>query len=223
MDASERERSRRIEWDPRDLRLNDLTIFTSLLLDLYSNVAVPYVLTEDQSGSNVAPPESPRVISIRMGSSLVIELLSEPSGIAIAALGVFEIILKHPDRLGEFLPKVREYWYRGNIEADEQKQLLKDMRIKFDHVKSRAPVIITEGPAVERSDTTEGPTEHVSIYEPIPTSQSGPSIARLPNHGGPKPSEPSPEPPSPEPPSPEPPNHDEPKRGGPGDGPSIER
>jgi hypothetical protein len=109
-----------IIWSPSGMTLDDLEQFTSLLVELHNEVAVPYVTEELYGpGSNIVTPESPRVISISLGSPLVIHLLAESGGVAI--LGMVGYILRHPDRLGGFLPSVIESWHRGWERALEAK------------------------------------------------------------------------------------------------------
>lgn len=109
-------------WNSRTLTLGDLESFTSLLVNLHDDVAVPYVTSEFyQVGPNVPGLPSVRVNSISMGSPLIIELLTGPSEVAVLALGMVGYVLRNPARLGEFIPRVREGWYRGNREALEQK------------------------------------------------------------------------------------------------------
>lgn len=130
MDVSEREDSCTITWNPPDLTLDDLAKFTSLLLDLHSEVAIPYVIAEDQSGSNLVLPKSPLVTSIRMGSPLVAELLSAPERIEIAALGAVGWILKNQDKLSEFLPRVRRTW-------DEENTRRLEARLRYVETRAR--------------------------------------------------------------------------------------
>ena len=109
-----------ITWAASRLTLDDLARFTSLLFEMYSEVAVPYVTEElQQVGSNVVPSEPPYVARISMASPLVTQLLAGSGG--ILSLGMVGFILKNPDRLGEFLPRIRESWYRGNTRALEEK------------------------------------------------------------------------------------------------------
>jgi hypothetical protein len=120
MAVSEREDSCTVTWNPSSLTLDDLAKFTSLLVDLHNEVAVPYITEEFyQPGSNVVPPKSPVVASMSMGSPLITQLFAESSG--ILSLGMVGFILKSPDRLGEFLPRVSESWYEGKRRALEAK------------------------------------------------------------------------------------------------------
>jgi hypothetical protein len=107
-------------WNPRNLTLDDLAKFMSLIAELYSEVAVPYVTHElFQPGSNVVPSESPFVASVRTSSPLVIELISGSGG--VLPLGMVAYILKNPGRVGDFLPVIRQRWHRGNRIALEEK------------------------------------------------------------------------------------------------------
>ena len=120
MEASEREDSCTITWNPSGLTLEDLARFTSLLFELHNDVAVPYVTEELYGpGSNVVPPKSPRVARISMASPLVTQLLAGSGG--IVSLGMVGFILKNPDKLGEFLPRISESWYETKIRAVEAK------------------------------------------------------------------------------------------------------
>jgi hypothetical protein len=120
MDVSSRDDSCELIWNPRDLTLDDLAKFMSLIAELYSQVAVPYVTDElFQPGSNVVPPEAPLVASISMGSPLVTQLLAGSGG--VLPLGMVAYVLKYPDRLADFLPVIRQRWYRGNRIALEEK------------------------------------------------------------------------------------------------------
>jgi hypothetical protein len=121
MASFEQEGSCEIIWSARVFALDDLARFTSLLLELHSEIAAPYVTSELYSdGSNVVIPPSPSVTNIRMSSPLITQLLAGPSAFEIAALGMVGSIIKKPERLGEFLPRVKEGWYRGNGKALEQ-------------------------------------------------------------------------------------------------------
>lgn len=119
MAISEHEGSCTATWNPNSLTLDDLAAFTSLLVDLHSEVAVPYVIEEfHQPGSNVVPSKSPVIANISMGSPLITQLFAEPNG--ILSLGMVMFILKNPNLLGEFLPRISEGWHEGkerNLEA----------------------------------------------------------------------------------------------------------
>jgi hypothetical protein len=120
MDVSSRGDSCELVWNPRDLTLDDLAKFMSLIAELHSEVAVPYVTDELFSpGSNVVPSEPPLVASISMGSPLVTQLLAGAGG--VLPLGMVAYILKNPDRLADFLPVLRQRWHRGNRIALEEK------------------------------------------------------------------------------------------------------
>lgn len=120
MAASEREDSCTITWNPSGLTLEDLARFVSLLFELHNDVCVPYVTEELYApGSNIVLSESPRVASMSMGSPLVTQLLAGSGG--VVSLGMVGFILKNPDKLGGFLPGIKESWYRGNRKALEAK------------------------------------------------------------------------------------------------------
>lgn len=109
-------------WNSRMLTLGDLEDFTSLLVALHDEVAVPYVTSDlYQVGSNAPGLIPATVTSVSMNSPLTIELLAGPSEVAILALGMVGYVIRNPGRLGEFIPRVREGWYRSNREALEQK------------------------------------------------------------------------------------------------------
>ena len=152
MDDSERPGSCTIEWNPPGLTLDDLAKFTSLILDLHNDVAVPYV-TEVLfgPGSIVAPPKAPRVTSIRMGSPLITQLLGSSTG--LFTVGMVGLILKHPDRLGEFLPRVGAGRYRGRTERLDERlryeERLRYVEERLQYVEGRAPVQ-TRGRSIER-------------------------------------------------------------------------
>jgi|HubBroStandDraft_1064217.scaffolds.fasta_scaffold257291_1 hypothetical protein len=148
MDVSESEGSCTITWNPHSLTLDDLAKLTSLLADLHSEVAVPYVIEDfTQPGSNVVPPKSPLVASIRMGSPLVAELLSGRDDLAIAAVGMVGWILKNPDKLAGFLPVLRSTWHRENRIAEEEKFQRTEEGLWY--VESRARVQ-TRGRSIQR-------------------------------------------------------------------------
>jgi hypothetical protein len=131
MDASGREDSCTFTWNPSRLTLDDLARFTSLLLELHNEVAVPFVTEEfHQVGSNVTLPESPRVARISMGSPLVTQLLAGSGG--IVSLGMVGFVLKNPDKLGGFLPGISESWYRGKRKALEARLEYVEARGKID-------------------------------------------------------------------------------------------
>jgi hypothetical protein len=134
MAVPEREDSCTIIWNPRGLRLDELAKFTSLLADLHSEVAVPYVTSQefDQSGSNVAAPASPLMGSLRMGSPLVAQLLGEGGAGAISALGLVGYILNKPERLGRFLPGISEGRYRGKTRELEARLEYLEARSRFE-------------------------------------------------------------------------------------------
>src|ERR1700730_12715717 len=113
MVVSEDDRSCVITWNPLVLTLDDLKSFTSLLVTLHSEVAVPYVTSElYQDGSNVVVPPSPSVANVHMGSPLITQLLAGSNIFEIVSLGMVGVIVKKPERLSEFLPRLKEGWYR---------------------------------------------------------------------------------------------------------------
>jgi hypothetical protein len=148
MAISESDNSCTITWNPRGLTLDDLAQFASLLAGLHSEVAVPFV-TEAlyPPGSNIILPGFPYVASMRMGSPLVVQLLVDPGGIAIASLGMIGYILRNPDKLGGFLPRIRESWHEGNRKALEAK--LQDVEARLQYVEARNRVQ-TRGRSIER-------------------------------------------------------------------------
>lgn len=130
MGPPERDDSCTFTWNPSDLTLEDLATFMSLVHDLYNEVAFRYVTEELYGpGSNVASPKSPRVTHVSMGSPLVTQLLAGSGG--IVSLGMVGFILKNPDRLGEFLPRISESWYKSKEKA---------LVAKLDYVETRARV-----------------------------------------------------------------------------------
>lgn len=130
MEVSEREDSCTFTWNPSGLTLEDLAEFASLLCDLHNEVAIPYVNDELYGpGSNVVSRGSPRVAHISMGSPLVTQLVAGSGG--VLSLGMVGFILKNPDRLGEFLPRISESWYRSKGKA---------LEAKLDYVETRARV-----------------------------------------------------------------------------------
>ena len=159
MDDSERPGSCTIEWNPPGLTLDDLAKFTSLVLDLHNDVAVPYV-TEVLfgPGSVLALPKAPLVTSIRMGSPLVTQLLGSSTG--LFSVGMVGLILKHPDRLGEFLPRVGAGRYRGRTERLDERLRYEE---RLQYVEDRAPVQ-TRGRSIERFEER---------YRSIERSRSG--------------------------------------------------
>jgi hypothetical protein len=90
-----------IVWNPSVLTLEDLAECLSVQLDLYREVAAPYVISElYQDGANVVTPLLPRIANVRMGSPLTIELISGSSNDwSIAALGMLAYILKNAEAL----------------------------------------------------------------------------------------------------------------------------
>jgi hypothetical protein len=150
MDDSEREDSCTLTWNPRGITLNDLSIFTSLLAQLHSDIAVPYVTEEFyQPGSNVVLPGPPSVTTIRMSSPLLIELVSGPSGIGAVSLGMVAYILRHPDKLGGFIAEVRKTWHDGNREAEAAKLRRVEARLRYVEARAR---VQTRGRALQRFD-----------------------------------------------------------------------
>lgn len=150
MDYSDREDSCTLTWNPRGITLNDLAIFASLIADLHSDVAIPYVTEElYQPGSNVVLPTPPLVSTIRMSSPLVIELVSGPSGIGAVTLGMVAYILKHPERLGGFITQVRKSWHDGNREAEAAKLRRAEARLRYVETRAR---VQTRGRVLQRFD-----------------------------------------------------------------------
>lgn len=130
MDISGRENSCTITWNPSGLTLDDLARFTSLLFELHNEVAAPYVTDElYQQGSNAVPPRSPLVVSVSMGSPFITQLLAGEGG--VLSLGMLGFILNNPEKLGGFLPAIRESWYKGNRKA---------LKAKIKSVEDRARV-----------------------------------------------------------------------------------
>jgi hypothetical protein len=109
-----------IIWNPFRMELDDLAQFTSLLFELHNEVAVPYLTPGRRRGwLERNTPQSPVVVGISMASPFVTQFVAGSGG--VLSLGMVGFILKNPDRLGEFLPRIRESWYRGNRRALEQK------------------------------------------------------------------------------------------------------
>jgi len=131
MDIAVHEDSCTITWDPSGLTLDDLARFTSLLFELHNEVAAPYVTDElYQQGSNAVTPRSPLVVGISMGSPLITQLLAGEGG--VLSLGMVGFILKNPNKLGGFLPGIRESWYKGNRRALEAKLRYVESRARVD-------------------------------------------------------------------------------------------
>jgi hypothetical protein len=76
MAISERDNTCVITWNPRDLKLADLAEFYALLVELHSEVVVPYVTSELYQGSNASVPSPLWVRGVSMSSPLVIQLFS---------------------------------------------------------------------------------------------------------------------------------------------------
>lgn len=81
-------------WSPRDMTLDDLAKFMSLLDDLHSGVAVPYVTENFASLSHPEVDEvsaqSPSVTRVNMGSPLVDQLLAGSGGVlSLGMVGSF--------------------------------------------------------------------------------------------------------------------------------------
>lgn len=118
-----------IVWSPSELRITDLAAFSSLLADLYLGVAAPYVTSElYQPGANVATPDLPQVTRLQMASPLVTELIAGSHG--IVSLGLLGYLLKHPERIGEFLPGVQRGWYNSRVSAEEARSNLERLSNK---------------------------------------------------------------------------------------------
>jgi hypothetical protein len=132
MPAHEPENSCVITWNPGELTLDGLAKFISLLVDLHSEVAVPYVTEELYQGSNVVELEPLRIASVHMGSPLATELLSGRNPIDIVALGMVGYMLRHPERLGEFLSKVRTGRYRAERERIIERAKLLETRGRIE-------------------------------------------------------------------------------------------
>ena len=111
-----------IEWDPRVLTLDELAELVSFTADLHSNVAVPYVISELDQGSNVPAIAPPQVANVHMNSPLIIELLAGPNKFDICALGLVGYIIKNPGRLGDFLPRIREGRHEGRAREFEARK-----------------------------------------------------------------------------------------------------
>jgi hypothetical protein len=126
-------------WNPPNLTLDDLAKFMSLVAELYTEVAVPYVTDElFQPGSNVVPSESPLVASVRMGSPLVTQLLAGPNG--ILSLGMVGFILKNPKLLARFLPRFQGTWH-------EERQIAMEKKFRYIDARDR---IEARGQPIER-------------------------------------------------------------------------
>lgn len=121
------------------LTIDDLAAFAAMLVDLYRGVAVPYVTSElYQSGSNVNMPEVPSVASIQMASPLVSQIAAGSNG--IVALGLVGYILRNPERLGEFLPRIQEAWYNSRASAQEAKENLQRLNARGRFEASGTPI-----------------------------------------------------------------------------------
>jgi hypothetical protein len=113
-------------WNPSVLTLEDLALFTSLLLELHNDVAVPYV-TEQHYEPSIGLQKPPRVARISMGSPLVTQVVAGSGG--IVSLGMIGFILRNPDKLGAFLPRIRESWNESSKRA---------LEAKFEYIETRA-------------------------------------------------------------------------------------
>lgn len=147
---SERLDSCTLIWNPRDLTIDDLAKFTSLLADIHREVAVPYV-TEAfyPASSNRVPAEPPLIARMSMGSPLVTQLLAGSGG--ILSLGMVGFILKNPDKLGEFLPRIRQSWHESNTRALEAKIQYVEERLEYVEARAR---VQTRGRSIERFEKT---------------------------------------------------------------------
>lgn len=151
MTTPEREASCTFIWSPHVINLDELAVFTSLLADLHSELAAPYVASELVGPTEFELPTSPLVTSLRMGSPIISELTAgSPDEWLILALGVVGYILKHPDRLGSFWPKIKEGWYRGEERALEA-------RLRF--IEARGS-LEARGRPIERYERAERDHSH---------------------------------------------------------------
>jgi hypothetical protein len=171
----EHEASCTITWSPQVIGLDELAVWTSMIADLYSDIAVPYVTSEllGPAGPDVTLA-SPRVASLRIGSPLITELLaSSPDEWGIVTLGMVGYILKNPGRLVTIWPRMQEAWYRSKAKVLEA-------QLEFITAKGRLEAV---GDPIEKYITVD--RDHPSKVReppdrrsPEPPDRSGPGRER---------------------------------------------
>jgi hypothetical protein len=70
---------------------------------------------------------APSVVSLRMESPLVLDLLTNITGVGgVGAAAAY--LLKHPDEVGSWLPRVRGSWHEAQARADQAKEAHRKLR-----------------------------------------------------------------------------------------------
>ena len=196
-----------ITWNPLVVNLDQFAVFVDYLADLYSDVAVPYVI--DASWHSARPgelPDPPRLIAIRMNSPLIAELLSPENEVGVLALGVVGYILKHPETLGGWVGRARTAWYETRRRAAQARQEYQDELAQLreeqeylnalaqlpkqqEYLRSLAP-ITAEGPSIEHFTSTAEVTDYPqpspdTVREPRPDRAEEPPHPGIGRFGGP--------------------------------------
>ncbi len=193
MNAPEPASSCPITWNPHIISLDRFAVFAGYLADLYSDVAVPYVMSASWRFDRAnEPPGSPTVRAIRMNSPLIAELLSPVNEAGVLALGVVGYILRHPETLGGWVGRVRKAWYESRMQAVEARQAydrVAHLPDQQEYLRGLAP-ITAEGQPIERfisvADITGYPQPRPNtVSESRPDRVDGPPQSEIGGIDGP--------------------------------------
>ena len=129
----------RIMWDPGRVSLADLSVLTSYMVDVYTDLARPVIA--EQYGSH---PSALEVNSIGMASPLSIEVVTQFGDPVIGALtlGAFGYIVKHPEAIGGWLGRLQVGWYGQRRDALLEKD--RYLRAKAELTVQGEPVLAFE-------------------------------------------------------------------------------
>lgn len=89
---------------------------------------IEYLNARDAIENDRAPVRvlSPLVAGMSMESPLVVQIITSLAGTGGVGLGA-AYLLKHPEAIGSWLPRVRAAWYMGQVEAEKARRLHSDL------------------------------------------------------------------------------------------------
>jgi hypothetical protein len=149
-----------IKWAPSEITIYDLEALSSYITGMHEQ-AVP-LLESTQSG--YVPISPPRVASISMRSPFSAEIVASlgDSTSGLLALGLLGYMLKHPEAIGGWLPRVGDAWYQQRTSA---------LIAKAEYLNAKAELEI-DGQPINTFETSLLPTLERSLNPPEAESEA---------------------------------------------------
>jgi hypothetical protein len=121
-----------ISFSRSDLNLNELTRIIVDLDEVYAAVAqlIHLGLERAELGAQVRPLEQiprPQVIAVSKTSPLAIQLFAVAA--AVPSLRAMAKVLRDPEKIGSFVPKIKSSFYNAEAEAYRARERLRELQL----------------------------------------------------------------------------------------------